>query len=611
MASESPVALIYGSDGSGYIETTIRAGVAVPTGQPGFMALGSDGTNTRYLRMASDGTVRVDPTGTTTQPVSDAGGSLTVDGTVAATQSGAWNITNISGTVSLPTGAATETTLATLLTTTAFQARINTLGQKTMANGTPVTIASDQSAIPASQSGTWNINNVSGVVSLPTGASTSALQTTGNSSLSSIDTKTPALGQAVMSASTPVVIASNQSVLPVNDNGGSLTVDTTQLPAALVSGRLDVNIGASTSIAVTGPLTDTQLRATAVPVSGPLTDAQLRATAVPVSQSGTWTVTANAGTNLNTSALALDASITAQSLVDNAAFTDGTTRVQPVGFIFDEVAGTALTENDAAAARIDSKRAQVLVIEDATTRGQRAAVSSAGAVKVEGGKTHDSAAPNGTNIGVLPAVASTSAPTVTNGNQVALSTDLNGQLRVTASTTGSEEASYTVIGLAVAPGNNKSMLSIYNPTGSGYVLKLREFYLRNAATAAVTGVAGNFQLHRFASASAPTGGTTPTVVSHDSADALPAGMDARVGGTISGEIATPLDILRMSTDEWGPGTLDVEANQQSIANYLPARAKRDGLLKPFFARPGEGLHIKFATNSTAGSIDVVFVFTKV
>ena len=56
-------------------------------------------------------------------PVSDAGGtisvddgagSLTVDGTVAATQSGTWDVNNVSGTVSLPTGAATETTLSSL-----------------------------------------------------------------------------------------------------------------------------------------------------------------------------------------------------------------------------------------------------------------------------------------------------------------------------------------------------------------------------------------------------------------------------------------------------------------------------------------------------------------
>lgn len=56
-----------------------------------------------------------------------------------------------------------------------------------------------------------------------------------------------ALGQALMAASLPVVLASNQSAL-----------------------------------AVTGPLTDAQLRAAAVPVSGPLTDSQLRASAVTV-----------------------------------------------------------------------------------------------------------------------------------------------------------------------------------------------------------------------------------------------------------------------------------------------------------------------------------------
>lgn len=39
--------------------------------------------------------------------IADGGNSITVDGTVAASQSGTWNITNVSGTVSLPTGAST------------------------------------------------------------------------------------------------------------------------------------------------------------------------------------------------------------------------------------------------------------------------------------------------------------------------------------------------------------------------------------------------------------------------------------------------------------------------------------------------------------------------
>lgn len=57
-----------------------------------------------------------------------------------------------------------------------------------------VTIASDNTAfsVNAIQSGTWNITNISGTISLPTGASTSALQTTGNTSLATIATNTGA-----------------------------------------------------------------------------------------------------------------------------------------------------------------------------------------------------------------------------------------------------------------------------------------------------------------------------------------------------------------------------------------------------------------------------------
>lgn len=49
-----------------------------------------------------------------TQPIS---GTITVgNSTLAVTQSGTWNITNISGTISLPTGASTETTLLAVKT---------------------------------------------------------------------------------------------------------------------------------------------------------------------------------------------------------------------------------------------------------------------------------------------------------------------------------------------------------------------------------------------------------------------------------------------------------------------------------------------------------------
>lgn len=106
-----------------------------------------------------------------------------------------------------------------------------TLGQKAMAASLAVAIASDQSAIPASQSGTWNINNISGTVVLPTGASTSANQTTMINSLSSIDSKNPALvgGKVPVDASGTTVTVqdagvSGSSVAAVASSASSITI---------------------------------------------------------------------------------------------------------------------------------------------------------------------------------------------------------------------------------------------------------------------------------------------------------------------------------------------------------------------------------------------------
>lgn len=231
----------------------------------------------------------------------DSGNPVPVNGTVTANQGGTWNINNITGTVSLPTGAATSALQTTGNSSlSSIDGKTPTLGQKTMTGSSPVVIASDQSVIPindnggsltvdgtvaSTQSGTWNINNITGTVSLPTGAATSALQTTGNTSLASIDTKTPTLGQKTMAASSPVVIASNQSAIPVTDNGGSLTVDGT------------VNVGnfpATQNVAVTS-IVEVEVKndtGNPLPVSGTVTANQGTS---PWVVSGT--VTANQGTN--------------------------------------------------------------------------------------------------------------------------------------------------------------------------------------------------------------------------------------------------------------------------------------------------------------------------
>lgn len=140
--------------------------------------------------------------------------------TVQAAQSGTWNINNISGTISLPTGAATsalQTTGNSTLTT------INTtLGSPFQAGGSigNTTFASTQSGawnvgqsgswtVAATQSGTWNITNISGTVSLPTGAATAAKQ--------------PALGTAGTPSADVLTIQGAASMTAVKVDGSAVT----------------------------------------------------------------------------------------------------------------------------------------------------------------------------------------------------------------------------------------------------------------------------------------------------------------------------------------------------------------------------------------------------
>jgi len=187
------------------------------------------------------GTVSVDGSGVT-QPVSGSvsvsnfPATQTVDGTVAVSGTVSVDGSGVTQPVSaaalpLPSGASTSalqtsgnTSLATIAgDTTSIDGKTPALGQAAMTASVPVALASDQSALAVTGTFFQATQPVSAsALPLPSGASTSALQTSGNTSLStiagdttSIDGKTPALGQAVMAASVPVAIASDQDSLTV------------------------------------------------------------------------------------------------------------------------------------------------------------------------------------------------------------------------------------------------------------------------------------------------------------------------------------------------------------------------------------------------------------
>lgn len=223
----------------------------------------------------------------------------------------------------LPTGASTS----------ALQSIINTtLGTPFQAGG-----SIGNTTFASTQSGTWNISNVSGTVSLPTGASTSALQSTGNTSITSIDNKTPALGQALAAASIPVVLTSAQlsTLTPLSSVTANAGTNLNTSALALETG------GNLASVNTKIPALGQALAAASVPIV--LTVSQLT-TLTPLSS---VTVTQGAGTNLHTvidsGTVTVNALPTGTNTIGAVEITDGTNGNAAI-----KAASTAATATDKA-----------------------------------------------------------------------------------------------------------------------------------------------------------------------------------------------------------------------------------------------------------------------
>jgi hypothetical protein len=153
-----------------------------------------------------------------------------VDGTVAATQSGTWNINNISGTVSLPTGAATESSLVKLPLTqgSSTSGQSGPLVQGAVTTAAPTYINGQTSPLSLQTDGS---QRVAVTAAIPTGANTIGAVTQASGPWTTnvtqfggtnVSTGTGAGGAGIprVTISNDSSLAANQSV-NVNQIGGS------------------------------------------------------------------------------------------------------------------------------------------------------------------------------------------------------------------------------------------------------------------------------------------------------------------------------------------------------------------------------------------------------
>lgn len=191
------------------------------------------------------------------------------------------------------------------------------LGQKVSSTSFPIVIASDQSTLPISAAS----------LPLPAGASTSALQTSGNAQLVTIASNQTNGTQVTAINNFPATQPVSGTVTVVQPTGTNLhtVVDSSALPTgAATSANQATEIASLSSIDGKTPALGQALAAASVPVV--LTAAQIT-TLTPLS---TVTVTQATGTNLHTvidSGSVAAATPTAKT-VTNAAVTVGTSAVR-------------------------------------------------------------------------------------------------------------------------------------------------------------------------------------------------------------------------------------------------------------------------------------------
>ncbi len=423
---------------SGGTELAAADGAAFIAGTRGWISLGFDGTSTRFFLVDSQGHQIAVGAGVAGTP---AGGVMTVQGAAGGV---AFPVSAAS--LPLPTGAATQATLASMVTEATFISRVNTQGQKTMAASTPVVIASDQSAIPLS-----------------------ATQGT------------------AASAGAPWAMR-------LSDGSAFYSTPTAaQLPTALVGSRLDVNSGAW--LGSTAPSVGQKTMASSIPV------------------------------------------VIASDMT-------GTSAVQVQG---NSASGAAPSGNPQMGAVYDGTNTQ-------RSRGF---------------------------------------------------TDGTTQVRER------EDATFMVIAAAVVPGNNKSMLSMFNAHATRKV-RVHAIYLVNTQNTNVTGVIATFELRRL-TGSAPSGGTdltTTGVEQVDTADAKDASWSVATGATVGTEATKLLWRVDWSNDEWISNTADQESADHQMQTMAPMWGKQNCTTKPIVLRTNEGAHVKCATNTTIGAFDVFAVVSE-
>jgi hypothetical protein len=195
----------------------------------------------------------------------------------------------------------------------------------------------------------------------------------------------------------------------------------------------------------------------------------------------------------------------------------------------------------------------------------------------------------------------TQVPPDSTGNKLAMRTRTKGADDILEQSVYiGEEETYIGVCDAVAPAANKSLVCIFNATGSGVTVRIHDIQCFQLGLTTQTGVNSRVEVRR---ATAATAGTTVIPEKFDTNNTnLPAGVTIRTGGTITdGSLLFPF----------------VLTNDEPALSGTPQASQDNSIWKPFnniksqlfVLRENEGLHVKNITNTTVGTMSWVIIFS--
>lgn len=165
---------------------------------------------------------------------------------------------------------------------------------------------------------------------------------------------------------------------------------------------------------------------------------------------------------------------------------------------------------------------------------------------------------------------------------------------------------WTATGPAVTFAATKSMLDVFNATGSARIIRAYRYAIWNNQTGAITAALTAMQIRRTTAASA---GTTVTPVKHDTnSGALDANTTCGYARTVTGS-----DIFRrfLWLTEEATTTGVTQANWEVMVPntqiYLPTAG--DSNLEPITCRAVQGTDIYNAGSGAVGTADLEITFT--